>query len=79
MDESLEDVISRAVTAVVTADNVKVEAACEDALQGGKYGVAVLRNPEGRVLVAEVNNRVPYGEIYEVREPWRFRVGSWRA
>jgi hypothetical protein len=72
--ESLEDAISRAVFAVLRADAAKVEAACEDALQGGKCGVYVLRSHEGRVISAEVNAIVPYGKIYEVRKSW-----SWRA
>jgi len=71
--ESLEDAISRAVTAAVRADAAIVEAACEDALQGGKHGVYVLRRL-GRVVQAEVSDIVPYGEIYEDRVPW-----SWQA
>src|ERR1035437_7173189 len=72
--EDIENVISRAVTAAVREDAAIVEAACEDSLQGGKHGVFVLRSCEGRVVQAEVSDRVPYGEIHEVREPW-----SWRA
>ena len=71
--EDIENVISRAVAAAVTADNAKVEAACEDSLQGGKYGVLVLRS-RGRVVRAEVDPDVPYGRIYEVRDQ-----DSWRA
>jgi hypothetical protein len=69
-----EDVISRAVTAAIRFDAAIIEAACEDSLQGGKHGVFVLRNRAGRVVTAEISDVVPYGEIYEVREPW-----SWRA
>ena len=71
--EDIENVISRAVTAAVREDAAKVEAACEDALQGGKHGVYVLRRL-GRVVQAEVSDIVPYGEIYEDQVPW-----SWRA
>jgi hypothetical protein len=72
--ESLEDAISRIVFAAISADNAKVEAACEDALQGGTCGVFVIRSHEGRVVVAEVNVIVPYGEIYEVRKSWLWRA-----
>jgi hypothetical protein len=75
--EDIENVISRAVTAAVREDAAKVEAACEDALQGGEHGVYVLRLGS-RVVLAEVSDLVPYGEIYEFHEPWG-RTGSWQA
>jgi hypothetical protein len=71
--ESLDDAISRAVTAAMTADTAKIEIACEDSLQGGEHGVFVLRRG-GRVVVAEVSDIVPYGEIYEVQEPWQWQA-----
>jgi len=77
---SLDDLISRAVTAAVREDNAKVEAACEDALQGGEHGVFVLRSRLGRVLQAEVNDLVPYGKIYVfIDQAAPFAGLPWRA
>jgi hypothetical protein len=69
--ENLEVAIARMVNTAVREDATKIEMACEDALQGGKHGVYVLRKM-GRVVLAEVSEIVPYGEIYEVVDhSWR--------
>jgi hypothetical protein len=53
------------VAAQVRQDAALIEAACEDALAGGEYGVCVIRDPNGPVLSAAVDPSVPYGMIHE--------------
>ncbi|GAA1138507.1 hypothetical protein [Nocardioides aquiterrae] len=44
-----------------------IEQACEAALQGGEYGVRMVRHSDGTVT-ARVDPGVPYGTIHEY--PW---------
>lgn len=46
-----------------------VEEACDAALIGGTCGVFVLRAADGSLKSASPHRLVPYGQIYEAREP----------
>ena len=59
----------RQLLAELAASNEAVlERAIEKAAQGGQHGVLVTHHGDG-TLTAEVDPNVPYGYIYERREP----------
>ena len=61
------------VAAAKAAENAAVEAACEEALAGGRHGVLVVRGDHG-LIAAQVCWLVPYGEVHDVPA---FALGAW--
>jgi hypothetical protein len=55
------------VARIQAQQNAAIEAACERALQGGLYGVKVIRHADGTISVG-VHPDVPYGTVTEQRE-----------
>lgn len=62
---TLAEWVEFAVRERMMAEAREIERACEAALQGGTYGVFVARRSDGTLVSAEVNQLVPYGQIYE--------------
>lgn len=63
--KSLEEYIQSAALEQLRRELSAIETACEQAVQGGKYGVLVLRGRGRGVLIAAPHPMVPYGNLYE--------------
>lgn len=60
--------ITDVASALLAERLAALEAACEEAVQGGEHGVLVLYRSDGWYSVG-VDPRVPYGYIFEVEDP----------
>lgn len=65
MSHTVAGLLERLVQEMLQADHRLVEEAVEEALQGGRCGVMVLRDRFGRVESATASSDVPYGQIHE--------------
>lgn len=59
------DPIATYIHFIVQAEQELIEQTFEEAVQGGKYGVKIIRRRIGGLILCEVNESVPYGQIYE--------------
>lgn len=60
------DQLMKAVKRIHEGETAVIETALESAVQGGKYGVLVVRDRMQQLISAEVNEFVPYGTIYVI-------------
>lgn len=50
---------------IIMAEHQAIETACEEAIQGGLYGVRIDRNCLGEIRSIKIDPAVPYGELHE--------------
>jgi hypothetical protein len=60
--------IEEAVQFTIERENRLIQSVINQANEGGKHGVVIIRSRSGKILLCEVSDQVPFGELHEYRK-----------
>lgn len=59
----------RHIEVLIRVEDAEIERVCEQARQGGKHGVRIVRRFPGTLVSVEVSEEVPYGVTHQLHLP----------